>query len=378
MQLLLKSQVGRGSVLSILVTIALIALPIVRSRSDNPPSSAHTVTQTSVGASTKSASFLPIKTPLRLAYAYKLGDVRRYKVTGFISGHFPPFAEKDSPPIHVMILLDYETTVKKVTDKGAEVEFNVEEASVNVLEKEPAEGQKPNPADIAEFPIPLAQVQGMFNAVATLKPSGSIVSIQGGDTSKVKLDIGVDLRKLFLLTAPIIFSDKVVKIGDEWQFDDGLLGSKPGKTTYSGHLQAVSGEGKRVVASISQLGNSVVNTQLDKEGNSTDKPKAIVGSLVGKVDLNGTARVVGTMDSGAAPAASGRIDQAKVALTVDLKRTLPDPDQDGKVLITDIDVKARFYVVPGMAPSTSVQKSASKAPPSKPSNKKTTAQKGVK
>jgi len=304
-------------------------------------------------AAAASAVFKPLITPVRISYSYKLGDVRRYKVLAFLTGHFPPFAAAGSPPIHVMILLDYLTTVKKVTDKGAEVDFSVQDSKLCLLEKEPPADSKIIPDDAPEFPIPLSQVQQMFNAVATIKPNGAIANIQGGDNSKVKIDLGIDLRKLFLLTAPITFSDKTVKTGDEWPFDDGLLGSKAGKTTYIGHLESIAGNGKRISASIAQRGDSQVDSKLDKEGNSTDNASAIVGSLVGKVNLVGSAQVEGAADAGGA---SGRVTTSKLTMTVDLKRTLPDPDEPGKQQITDIDIKARFYVQPGAPASKPAKK----------------------
>jgi len=302
----------------------------------------------------------PITTPLRISYSYKPGDVRRYKVVAFFTGHFPPFAVAGSPPIHLMTVLNYAATVKKVTDKGADVDFNVEEATINLLEKEPGEDGKVNPADIAEFPVPLSQVQKLFNATATLKPNGVIANIQGGDTSSIKIDLGIDLRKLFLVTAPVIFADKSVKTGDEWPFDDGLLGSKPGKTTYTGKLQAIGSTGKSVIATVTQQADSTVDSKLDKEGNSTNDANAVVGSLTGTVTLTGTAQLVGTPETSSNGAgASGHITNGKMAMTVSLKRTLPDPDQAGKQLVTDIDIKARLYVSPG-------EKAAAAAPKPKP------------
>ena len=298
--------------------------------------------------SVAAASLKPITAPIRLAYLYKSGDVRRYKVTAFFTGHFPPFATAGSPPIHLMTDLDYVATVKKVTDKGAEVEFNVEKAELSVLEEEPGPDGKVDPDKAALFPVPISQVQKMFNATATFKPNGSIANIQGGDSSSVKIDIGIDLRKLFLVTAPVIFADKPVKVGDEWPFEDGLLGSKPGKTTYTGRLQSIGSRGNNVSATVTQQADSAVDTKLDKEGNSTDNAGAAVGSLVGKVTLTGTIQLAGTT---AAPAgipseADGRVTDGKMAMVVNLKRTLPDPDQPGKQQVTDIDIKARMFVKP--------------------------------
>jgi hypothetical protein len=288
-----------------------------------------------------------ISTPIRLAYAYKPGDVRRYKVTGFFTGHFPPFAGAGAPPIHLMTVLEYSATVKKVSDKGAEVEFVVDNADLSLLEEEPGPDGKIDPDKVAPFPLPLQQVQKTLNTTAIFKPNGAVTEIRGGDASGLKVDLGIDLRKLFLVTEPITLADKPVKTGDTWPFDDGLLGTRPGKTTYTGRLQSIAGGGKRVVATVSQEAESTVDGKLDKEGNSTENAGAAVGTLVGKVTLTGASQVVGSAGPpGPTPAASGRVTDAHMSLVANLKRTMPDPDQPGKQQVTDIDIKARLTVAP--------------------------------
>jgi hypothetical protein len=230
------------------------------------------------------------------------------------------------------------------------VEFIVENAEVNLLEQEPGPDGKVDPAKIAPFPIPLSQVQKTLNTTATLRLDGSVSGIQGGDTSAIKIDFGIDLRKLFLVTAPITFANRPVKTGDEWPFTDGLLGSKPGKTTYTGRLAAISGNGKSIAATVTQQAESVVDSKLDKDGNSTDNAGAAVGSLVGTVTLTGTARLAGLSDGSGA--AAGRVSNANMSMVASLKRTLPDPDQAGKQQVTDIDIRARLIVKPLAAKPT--------------------------
>ncbi len=324
----------------------IVALGLTTARAAVPVGAGSGSTPRGYGANVK-----PVTSPMRLTYQYRVGDVRRYKVLGLFTGHFPPFAKAGSPPIHLMTLLDYAATVKKVSEKGADVEFNVENATLGVLEKEPGADGKVDPSSVAEYPIGLAQVQKIFNATATFRPNGAIVSIKGGDASNLKIDLGIDLRKLFLVTAPVIFADKPVKSGEEWTFDDGLLGSKPGKTVYTGHLLSLSAAGASVTAIVSQQAASFVDSKLDKEGNSTDKVADVVGSLVGKVSLSATSHLVGSADPAPnGPGVGGRMESSHMALTANLKRTLPDPEQPGKQEITDIDITARLTVTPFTPP----------------------------
>jgi hypothetical protein len=332
---------------------------------------AHGAMPTSAGVKPKGiVASTPVAAPTRLAYLYKAGDVRRYKLTAFFNGHVPQFGQT---PVHLMIEMEYVGTVKKVTDKGAVVDFNVEQSKVSLLEDEPVPGAKIDPDKVAELPLGLSQVQKTLNVTATFQPTGVVSDIQGGDASSVKIDLGIDLRKLFLITAPIAFADKPVRIGDTWPFNDGILGSRPGRTTYTGKLDAVTSKGKRILATASQTAESTVDSKLDKEGNSTDDAAAAVGSLVGKVTLNGSMEFTGASGpaAGGISEADGYQTNGKMSMVVNLKRTLPDPDQPGKQKEDIIDIKARLYVVPAESsgkgnaaakPSTS----APKGPKAKP------------
>lgn len=295
----------------------------------------------------------PISAPIQLSYDYKAGDIRRYKLTAFFNGHIPQFGDS---PVHLMIEMVYAAKVKKVAATGATVDFDVESAAVNLLEKEPAPGAKIVPAEMAELPLPLSQVQKTLNVTATFKPNGAVTDIKGGDASQVKIDLGIDLRKLFLVTAPIVFAEKPVKVGDTWPFDDGLLGNKPGKTNYLGKLVLASSNGKRVIATASQEATSSVDSKLDKEGNSTSQADAAVGTLSGNVTLHGTMEFAGSIEPGSNPSGpGGHLSVGTTVLTVNLRRTLPDPDNAGKQKTDAIDIVANLRVEP-----------APVAPPAKP------------
>jgi hypothetical protein len=299
-------------------------------------------------AATAPAPAKLISTPIKLAYQYKPGDVRKYQVTAFFNGHVPQLGET---PVHVMIVLDYATTVKKLSDKGAVVEFAIENSSLNLFEQEPDPDHKIDMSKAAEYPLSLTQIQKSLNVTATIKPNGAVTDIQGGDGDSIKIDLGIDLRKLFLVTAPIAFAEKPVKSGDTWTFDDGLLGNKQGKTTYVGKLDTVVGRAKHLVATASQTAESVVDSKLDKDGNSTNKPDAIVGSLAGKIVLTGTMQFDSTGEAGSQvpTIADGRQISGNMTMTVDLKRTLPDPDKPGAQKTDAIDIKARLIVKPAPA-----------------------------
>lgn len=289
----------------------------------------------------------------RLSYQFKPGESHHYAIMGLFTGHIPPFAHPGSPPITIKADLGYLATVKKVDDKGAQIEFVVDTAEVNLLEKEPGPDGKIDPDSETPFPIPLSEVQNMFNVTATLRSDGSVAGISKENTTPLKVNLGVDLHKLFLLMTPVIFPDRPVSVNDEWTYDDGVLGHNPGKTTYKSRLLTVSPEAKNLVFRIQQDAQSVVDTKMDKSGNPTDKPDQATGTLTGKVDVNGTVKFVTPSQqkpprgSGAADNRAGRLAEGQLTMNAVLKRTRtapPDPEHPEDQPESDIDVHARLVV----------------------------------
>ncbi len=286
---------------------------------------------------------------LHLAYALQPGDSTRYKVLAIFTGHFPPFAQPDSAPINLKAQLTYVMTVKKSGAAGTEVAFEVDAADISLLEKEPGPDGKTDPESETPFPLPLAQVQKALNVTATLRPDGSVAGVTGGDTNPVKIDIGFDLRKLFLLMLPVTFPDRALKIGDSWNFDDGVLGRKPGQTTYTASLLTIQPEPKSAALGVREIAESRIDDRRDKDGKTTDKPDAVVDSTTGTVSLTGalkfaapaSARVVGEPGRTHARLAEGTLTMTAL---LDRKRTVADPEHPDDPLASKIDVKARLFL----------------------------------
>lgn len=274
------------------------------------------------------------------SYAWKLGNVYQYKVTGFFNGHIPPFAQPGSPPIHLRVELEYSATPKKKTDKGVEVAFSVENAALYLLEKEPdAEGKLPKGAEEALFPIPIEQVKEALDATATLAPNGSVLSVAGGDNNSVKVNFGFELRKLFLLMLPIAFDEKAPSLSKDWTFDDGLLGKNPGKTTYSVH----TANSAPTSAAFQLTAASEINDKRNKDDKPAKGAEDTVVTVTGKASLTGAIRFAG---ASAAGKFSGRVSSASLLLKIDVlqKRLKPDPEKPEEPLEQQIDVQARLKV----------------------------------
>ncbi len=288
---------------------------------------------------TENAKVVP--TSLKMAYALNAGDIFRYRVTGLFNGHFPPFAQPGSPPINLKIVVEYAGKVNKVDDKGAEVAFVVDKGDLYLLEKEPGEDGKTVPADETPFPIPLSTVQKSLNATAVVRPDGSVASINSGDAAPVQINLGIDLRKLFLLIMPVTFAEKPVKVNEEWAFKDGLLGQSEGKIAYTGKLEGIKAMGKGVTSNLAVSASSKIDEKKNKEGKLTDNAEEAVETSVGFASIKGIMTFAGTPKN---DVYAGRLKQSKLTLIAKFDSIVANPIKPEEKLTTPIDVKARLTV----------------------------------
>jgi len=292
----------------------------------------------------------PAPASARLAYNFEAGKSYPYKVLLLLDGHIPGLSLSDGPPVHILADLTYVANVKKQDEKGTEISFSVEAAELGFLEKEVGPDGK-IAADNEKIPydIPLDQVRGMFNVTALLHPDGSIASVTGG-SSPLRIEIGVDLRKLFIAAVlPVVFPQNALKTGDAWPFEEGALGRKPGTTTYTGHLIAIRPNPKATDFEVAQDAQTLIASKLDKEGNSTDNASQAVGTLDGKVTATGTMRFAAILPTkrtiaDTTPLYAGRQAQGQLTLNIVLKKVMPDADHPDQKVVTPIDARGRLFV----------------------------------
>jgi hypothetical protein len=278
----------------------------------------------------------------RLTYNFKVGEKRRYNLSAFFVGHFPPIALEGNPPANLEADILYVMTVRKVDAKGAEVEFVAENADIYLLENDPGPDVKVKDDDKIPVPVSLDQIQKALNVTALIQPNGTVATVSGGDNNPIKVDIGFDLRKMFLTILPVVFPNRPVNPGEPWTFDDGVLGHKLGATTYSATLEKAV-PGRPNALSVTQNAQTVIDNKLDKEGNSTDKPADQVGSLTGKVTAVGRVVFAASKSPGGSAV---QVTESRLNMVALLKRIIPDPAEPGKKSETNIDVKARLVVKP--------------------------------
>ncbi len=318
----------------------------------------------------KSAQIGSVKsaTSAKLFYGFEQGKVYHYKVIAVFSGQIPKLSEPGTD-VHIKAELYYSATVTKKDGKGTTIAFAVDTETLSFLAKEPGADMKINPDDELPFPLPLAQVQGFLNVTAVLRPDGSIAEVSGGNNNPIKIDVGVDLRKLFVLMLPVVFADRAVATGTTWNFDEGFLGKKAGHTTYTAKLDDVKYDAVKSLFKVSQVAKSTVLDKIDKEGNSTPDPKLQVGSIIGEVSATGimnfgASKLPAAVGSNTSAAYAGRLVSGNMSLSVALKRTMPDPEHPEKTITDPITVRGRMSVtqqaaglkLEGVSPATTKTK----------------------
>lgn len=291
-------------------------------------------------------------TPAQLAYQFTPGATYRYRLSALFDGHIPPFAQPDSPPIHIKVDLIYVATVKKADKTGATVEFNVDSAELSLFEQEIKEDEKIDPAKVTPFPIPLEDMQKALNATAVLRPDGSVANILTASSVKVQIDVGFDVRKLFLMLMPVTLSNQPVKVGDTWPSGDGVLGSKAGRITYTNKLVDAKVKGKDAAYTLNQTATSTVEDKLNKEGNSTTNDADVYRTLTGKIDMSGD-MLLATPLTGTAGPLLGQVKSAHITMNANVtrKRVKIDPDHPEIPENDPLDVKARITVARENAPA---------------------------
>lgn len=283
-----------------------------------------------------------------LTYSLVPGKTSRYHVEAFFTGHFPPFAQPDGPPIRLKADLVYAATTGKITPGGTEVSFAVESEDISLLEEDPDANLNIDPAKAISLSLPIEDVKKTLDATAVLRPDGSLVRVASANSkAAVKINFGIDVRKLFLLLMPVTFSKQAVKLNDTWTFEDGLLGRNPGMVTYRGQLNhIVSKTGEALSYLVGQTATAKVNDKIDKDGNSPLKPADAVGSVTGIVTTEGIATYSGLTSQGKTPPRIVRaaLIENHLTLNAQLKQIAPDPEHPDKMLTTNIDVKGHLIV----------------------------------
>ena len=288
----------------------------------------------------------------RFAYRLHTGDAYRYKISALFTGHFPPFSEPTSPPINLRAVLTYAAKVKSVDARGAHVAFSVEKSVLSLLEKDPGPDAMPDPASETPFPLALSQVQKTLNVAAVVRPNGSVEAVSGGPTEAPKVNLGFDLRKLFLLIMPVTFPVTQIHTGESWTFSDGVLGHDPQATSYKATLVGMKQESAGESLSTTLEAITHVNQSEDKDGKPASTPTTTVRTTTGTVTVSGALKFKGT---GRGSSSEGSLSMGQMTLRAMLTRTrlAPDPENPSAPLTDQIDVTGRLTVsISAPAPAT--------------------------
>src|SRR5579875_2824074 len=254
-----------------------------------------------------------------LTYALQPGSVQHYLVTAYFDGHFPPF----DPPVHLLAHMEYVAHVGQPQQDGLPVDFTVTQVDMQLLQKEVPIGAKIDPKQTVPFPIELEQAQKALNTSVVLRPDGSIARILTAPNNMVRVNVGIDLRKLFMIVMPVILPNTAVTLGTSWTSKEGVIGTAPAKVSYTNKLNAMKPDGVNLDLKIMQTATSQIDDTLDSSGMATNDKQHEVSRLQGTASLIGWMNYLGTP----APASNGvktyavRMQKGLFKLTVKLKQT---------------------------------------------------------
>ncbi|HLI47083.1 MAG TPA: hypothetical protein VKV18_00105 [Chthonomonas sp.] len=291
-----------------------------------------------------------------LTYALQPGSVQHYLVTAYFDGHFPPFDQPGDPPVHLLAHMEYVAHVGQPQQDGLPVDFTVTQVDMQLLQKEVPIGAKIDPKQTVPFPIELEQAQKALNTSVVLRPDGSIARILTAPNNMVRVNVGIDLRKLFMIVMPVILPNTAVTLGTSWTSKEGVIGTAPAKVSYTNKLNAMKPDGVNLDLKIMQTATSQIDDTLDSSGMATNDKQHEVSRLQGTASLIGWMNYLGTP----APASNGvktyavRMQKGLFKLTVKLKQTplsnaanaTPPSSTTPPYVPTagNVDVSARFVV----------------------------------
>ena len=229
----------------------------------------------------------PAVSPVQLNYLLKSGQTRKYFVTAYFDGNFPPFDQPGDPPVHLLARMVFTSHTGVTQPQGTTVDFKLISADLELLSKQVPTGAVIKSDDITPFPIEPEQAQAALDSSVSLRPDGSIVKLLSNPNGVVRINIGFDLRKLFLMMMPVIFPTTPVGAGSTWTSSQGVIGSPPINVHYTNTVKSVSANGSSLSLIITQNALSNVTDTLDSSGNSTQDKSKIANTLKGTVSFKG-------------------------------------------------------------------------------------------
>lgn len=318
--------------------LALVALPCHAQQKSAPPSP---------------QSSAPAATGPLLTYALQPGSVMHYLVTAYFDGHFPPFDQPGDPPVHLLAHMEYVAHVGQPQQDGLPVDFTVTKVDMQLLQKEVPIGAKVDPKQVVPFPIELEQAQKALNTSVVLRPDGSIARILTAPNNMVRVNVGIDLRKLFMIVMPVILPNSAVTLGMSWTSKEGVIGTAPAQVAYTNKLSAMQPDGANLNLKIVQTATSQIDDTLDSSGMATNDKQHEVSRLQGTASLTGWMNYFGTpvLASNGIKTYAVRMQKGLFKLAVKLKQTplsnaaVSSSTTPPNVTTTgNVDVTARFVV----------------------------------
>lgn len=250
-----------------------------------------------------------------VSYPLVAGSVNTYEMRAYFDGHFPPFDQPGNPTVHLYCDIIYQSKVLSTNSTGSQMKFSVLSDNILLTPKKMKFGDIPNSSEAIPFPIDLNTVKEALNSSDIVRPDGTIAKVETVNNRLIRVNIGFDLRKLFLLLMPIPFPNSPVGAKSVWNFDSGIIGSDSSMVKYSAKVDSLNEQEHTL--KVNMLANSTVNDHLNSTGESTSIPSKQVIHMFGKVTMTGTT----IFDTGAQGAVvSASLQKGMFNMHVNLKR----------------------------------------------------------
>ena len=221
-----------------------------------------------------------------VTYPLVAGSVNTYEMRAYFDGHFPPFDQPGNPTVHLYCDIIYQSKVLSTDSNGSQMRFSVLSDNILLTPKKMKLGDIPNSSEAIPFPIDLSTVKEALNSSDIVRPDGTIAKVETVNNRLIRVNIGFDLRKLFLLLMPIPFPNTAVGSNSEWNFGSGIIGSDTSMVKYTAKVNSLNLQ--KHTLKVNMLANSSVNDHLNSTGESTPIPSKQVIHMFGKVKMTGS------------------------------------------------------------------------------------------
>ncbi len=230
------------------------------------------------------ASAKPQNAAHSIVYAFS-ATPRLYHITAYVDGHFPPFDQPGNPEVHLLASITAKVTARKLKNGDAKISFQVQKADLGLVQNRLKTGVIPDANSLIPYPIDLYTVQSALDTNVLVDPHGQVIHIDTAPSKLIRINIGFDLRSLYMLAFPVIFPTRPLSDRAQWYSRSGLIGSHLPQKAYNARITAFNANSNSM--QLQQTALNMISDELNQSGEHTSSPAKAVTSLKGSIALQG-------------------------------------------------------------------------------------------